>query len=226
MMYYISPTNKDLMHHGVKGQKWGVRNGPPYPLNSSSLSKKIHKYAKKIEPEITKDVKSAVVGSGSDMYGTQYRLKTESSIKRKIETDSQEKGITLFKAADGIKDSVRYTAVSTDNDFVDHYNKIKKSLESKGYKEVRCRNYFVDYEKGLVKHKSVQSVFKTRDGWPFEIQFQTPASQDAKDKKVPIYEERRKPNLSKERQLELEKQMTDLAESVPTPKDIHKIKAH
>lgn len=22
-----------LAHHGIKGQKWGVRNGPPYPLN-------------------------------------------------------------------------------------------------------------------------------------------------------------------------------------------------
>lgn len=22
-----------LCHHGIKGQKWGVRNGPPYPLN-------------------------------------------------------------------------------------------------------------------------------------------------------------------------------------------------
>ena len=22
-----------LSHHGVKGQKWGVENGPPYPLN-------------------------------------------------------------------------------------------------------------------------------------------------------------------------------------------------
>lgn len=24
-----------LAHHGIKGQKWGVRNGPPYPLNRS-----------------------------------------------------------------------------------------------------------------------------------------------------------------------------------------------
>lgn len=24
-----------LAHHGIKGQKWGVKNGPPYPLHSS-----------------------------------------------------------------------------------------------------------------------------------------------------------------------------------------------
>ncbi len=23
----------ELFHHGIKGQKWGVRNGPPYPLD-------------------------------------------------------------------------------------------------------------------------------------------------------------------------------------------------
>ena len=27
-----------LVHHGIKGQKWGVRNGPPYPLDRSKKS--------------------------------------------------------------------------------------------------------------------------------------------------------------------------------------------
>lgn len=30
-----------LAHHGIKGQKWGVRNGPPYPLEKSRKSGKI-----------------------------------------------------------------------------------------------------------------------------------------------------------------------------------------
>lgn len=24
-----------LVHHGIEGQKWGIRNGPPYPLNEN-----------------------------------------------------------------------------------------------------------------------------------------------------------------------------------------------
>lgn len=24
-----------LYHHGIKGQKWGVKNGPPYPLDKN-----------------------------------------------------------------------------------------------------------------------------------------------------------------------------------------------
>lgn len=29
-----------LAHHGIKGQKWGVRNGPPYPLLETQRSRK------------------------------------------------------------------------------------------------------------------------------------------------------------------------------------------
>lgn len=35
-----------LAHHGIKGQKWGVRNGPPYPLDKSSESGKIERGTK------------------------------------------------------------------------------------------------------------------------------------------------------------------------------------
>ena len=27
-----------LAHHGILGQKWGVKNGPPYPLSSTQKS--------------------------------------------------------------------------------------------------------------------------------------------------------------------------------------------
>ena len=39
---------EELYHHGVKGQQWGERNGPPYPLDSkgSSLRKQKRIYKK------------------------------------------------------------------------------------------------------------------------------------------------------------------------------------
>ena len=37
------PSYDYLQHNGIKGQKWGVRNGPPYPLkyeDHSAVQKK------------------------------------------------------------------------------------------------------------------------------------------------------------------------------------------
>lgn len=39
MNYRIVRTNEYLVHHGILGQKWGIRNGPPYPLGQSSKHK-------------------------------------------------------------------------------------------------------------------------------------------------------------------------------------------
>lgn len=238
---YGRVRNDELYHHGILGMHWGIRRFQPYPSgyhgdgkyvgekrNSevSILASDIYKRASKKEPKITKDIKQAARIANSRMHGLEHRLKTKESIKRKIETDSIEKGISVNASANDIKDAVRYTTITNDKNFVSSYNILKRAMQSLGYSEVRCKNYFEMYKQGAVKHKSVQSVFEDKDGYKFEVQFQTPDSQKAKDLKVPIYEERRKPGLSKEREQELEQKMVDLAEKVPYPEDIYKIRSH
>lgn len=34
---YIGSSNKVLIHHGVKGQRKGIKNGPPYPIKRDGV---------------------------------------------------------------------------------------------------------------------------------------------------------------------------------------------
>ena len=193
---------------------------------TKSMANDIYTKAKQKEPGITKDIQKAAKSSNSKLYGLENRLKTKESIARKINSNSLKKDISTSEAANDIKDAVRYTTISSDKSFVKNYNDFKSSMEKNGYKETRCKNYWDLYDKGEVKHKSVQSIFQDKDGYSFEVQFQTPSSQTAKDKKTPIYEARRKPGISKAEAASLEKQMEELAKQVSTPNDIYKIKSH
>lgn len=39
LQHYSKPSlDECLAHHGIRGQKWGVRNGPPYPLGEKDHS--------------------------------------------------------------------------------------------------------------------------------------------------------------------------------------------
>ncbi len=38
MTRYVYISHSALVHHGIKGMKWGKRNGPPYPLDASDHS--------------------------------------------------------------------------------------------------------------------------------------------------------------------------------------------
>lgn len=58
---YLESLSGYLCHHGVKGQKWGVKNGPPYPLDKKKRKKKSNNYI--IEDPETGDVFSMVKGS-------------------------------------------------------------------------------------------------------------------------------------------------------------------
>lgn len=228
-----------FMHSGITGMKWGVRRyqlkgsskrteegKKRYAHSASGLADRIYQNAKKSEPKMTKDVTAVISRSGGKAYGLKNRLKTKESLERKIKTDAKQKGVSLGQSAKSIKDAVRYTAVLDDNNFVDGYNSIKAQLAEKGYTETRCRNYFDLYRQGKAKHKQITTVYADADGNEFEVQFHTPSSIKAKEKKTSLYEEARDPKVSKERKTELGKQMDTFAKRVKTPEGVYSIKSH
>lgn len=77
-IYTISEDSDYLMHHGIKGQKWGIENGPPYPLNPSkdysAAEKKLNKAYVRLEEN-----KSA----GKSYRNTRYGLKEKVYMDKK-----------------------------------------------------------------------------------------------------------------------------------------------
>ena len=89
---------KELQHHGILGQKWGKKNGPPYPLNPANRSsnEKRKNGSKYTESGLAayKDAKLALGGGGG-------------SINDDKEDDDKEKDELINKIAEmtGMKES-------------------------------------------------------------------------------------------------------------------------
>lgn len=75
--------SNELQHHGILGQKWGKRNGPPYPLSGSKKSshKKSHDESDEKKPENKKENKSARKMSDQELKEKISRLELEKKYK-------------------------------------------------------------------------------------------------------------------------------------------------
>ena len=186
----------------------------------------------KKEPAITRDVVDCVSGASGTMFGLPFRLKQPTSLGRKIAEDalaigkkynlSQDAAIMI--ALYGIKDAIRYTAAFPADRFTIGYNKVKRFMQKKGYKEIRCKNFFQYYEKGTSQQKAIQCVFKAPDGTLFEFQFHTINSLGIKEINHKLYEEYRSEStpVSKKRILDLRMKM--LSANVEAPAGVFGIR--
>lgn len=194
---------------------------------AATEAKNVYENLAKAEPQITSDIVDAVGANNGKMYGLDHRMKQETSLARKIAKDAtDEYGGDLQKAAANIKDGCRYTAVFEVENFTDGYNNVKASLEAKGYKEERCKNFYEDYKNGDSQQKAVQCVFSDPNGNKLELQFHTYESQGAKEVNHPLYEEYRGASTGNVDKANLNLRMKDISANVPDPEGVYDIKAH
>lgn len=112
--------NAELYHHGILGQKWGVQNGPPYPLDSKiSTGERLKKvFSKK---ELTED-------ELKKKQEEKQRIANEKAFK-KIKKESKRETVTskAVKQAKGMTDDELKAAINR-LDMEKRYANLEKDL--------------------------------------------------------------------------------------------------
>lgn len=107
--------NNELMHHGIRGQKWGTRNGPPYPLSGGQYSYAEVKFKKKTSKKYSE--------SNKKHYDTELEKGT---VLRTLSYDkNRTKNSDMFYATHTSADKHLYRSL---------FNRPISSLDGKTYK--------------------------------------------------------------------------------------------
>lgn len=122
-----------LKHHGILGQKWGVKNGPPYPLTGRTMSssekkaKKTGKRYVKVEPTELK--RSASSMSDEELSKEVKRKGLESSYK-KYQKEAKKAELSNLDQARQVAELARTSATTIEkaaDDAFKEYHKYQKS---------------------------------------------------------------------------------------------------
>lgn len=143
--YALANAGKELCHHGIKGQAWGVTNGPPYPLNQEgkarhrSFASKKNKFFKSNDEKV-KDYEHA-----KTLNRKILRANT-STLKEKTKNESAKNEVR--KARHAYKDARRREKMAL------------KKEQQKLRDEQRKRD--LEYKTAKLKAKAETSILKSK----------------------------------------------------------------
>ena len=148
-----------LIHHGIDGQKWGVRNGPPYPLDANDLSaaeRKADTGEIKRASGVKEAVKNSKTMSNDELRKSAERLELESRYVRAVQNQQGKSFVeraanklntvsNLLNSTSSIIQSVTGKNLAQLIQKPDGNDVMKKKiadleLENKYYNEVRKKN--------------------------------------------------------------------------------------
>ncbi|MGM9877833.1 MAG: hypothetical protein ACI33S_04200 [Bacilli bacterium] len=187
----IDVTNKTGMNLHESGSQTSNDTKLITPLlqaKADELAKSLFEKASSIESNITEDMKSLAI-NGSKLIGLEHSLKSIESLSRKIlsvhlmslKTANVK---SLESIADEIADSIRYTLVCDESNYVEQVKYTIKNLIDKGYKLKVFRNTW-----HTNTYKGINTNFIAPDGTILEVQFHTDASYQVKGDLTHIYYE-------------------------------------
>ena len=154
-------TQSSFLHHGIQGQKWGVQNGPPYPLDRAT-AKEVKKQAKR-DLNNTEAVKKMNKGS---MIGAAVGQFVAGPIGAGAGA-SLGSYIAFNKLSPEVKNEY-YDKVKKYSDAKDQYKIVKK------YEKVSLKEAKADFNGDKVK--SITNGKKNREPYEFEKGSSTPNS--------------------------------------------------
>ena len=156
-------VNAVLMHHGIEGQKWGVRNGPPYPLDRKTSSE--IKKGKEVTESRSSDDKKEYEDEFTKDFDEAVEL-----IKSK-NPDKSIDDIIFEKSLEELSDSMSYwwEGKPAINDFKQWDN----FMSDKTYKDMEAlhnkfNNVELEYDRGPSAEISMNGNKKTITFWPKE----------------------------------------------------------
>ena len=182
---------KNAAKKGMTIKELGNQDGngivdPNDQAEANALATDKRSRAEVVEPAITK-IMETLQDDDSVLIGLKYRLKGKESIARKIIFDHNHSGVSLTDANARINDSVRYTMLTDEDNYVEKAKQTLKTLQDAGYEITAARNTWDN-----PYYKGVNTTLKTPDGVVFELQFHTTDSFIIKDCESHVYYEIRR----------------------------------
>ena len=150
---YNSYVRQELYHHGIQGQKWGKRNGPPYPLSPedySAAEKKARDYQDQLNDLAMKSDKA-----------TESALKNAAkadAIKEKLKKETSRNGQNS-KYAKELNEKFEYflsntaSSMEEQNKLDDEIDRISDQLVDEGFDLYEAHyNAYIEFGKDIAKN--------------------------------------------------------------------------
>ncbi len=200
-----TPAEGDDKGNKVKALRSKVKamlnRGESFVITEEALLKgamdELLENASKVEGTITPFLQDVAAKCNGELVGLNYKFKGRESLERKIKGDieckkrSLSRGSAAHAAIDipsivhAIGDSLRYTMLIPDDQYVATVINTRKVLEQMGYPGLKFKNY---WEKGDM-YQGINDIYHhTASNFLFELQFHTKASWDLKAESHIIYE--------------------------------------